>query len=181
MSRTRLKAQSQPLRAMRSVSSASGRFADIANPRFHVQPNAIRAQENKESDMKIKSRVKVDASVRGNDSKAGAGGMKVKSRIKAGDGDADLVMFNHNKAGVGGMKVKSRIKAGDADVIMLNHNKAGLGGMKVKSRIKAGDGDWITYNHNKAGLGGMKVKSRIKAGDGDADLIMFNHNKAVSE
>ena len=71
-----------------------------------------------------------------------------------------------------GVRIKSRVKAGEGgEKLASNHNQAAKG-LRIKSRVRAGSGADIHFtttvskassNHNQA-LRGLRVKSGLKAG-----------------
>jgi len=72
--------------------------------------------------------------------------MKIKTNVKAGG----IEGANHNQTVAGGLKVKTDVKAGDKDPWpdppstpppVQNHNQTMARGLKVKTGVKAGPGD----------------------------------------
>lgn len=98
--------------------------------------------------------------------------MKIKTNMKAGSNRPDTVCgLNHNQMMAGGLKVKSGVKAGDGGAepnrITANHNQTMVRGLKVKTNVKAGDNcpaSGCGLNHNQTMAQSLKVKTGLKAG-----------------
>jgi hypothetical protein len=100
--------------------------------------------------------------------------MKIRTKIKAGTKSTDQE-HNHNQTAARALKVKSGVKAGasNGDIVIgtaatsggtsPNHNQTMARGLKVKTNVKAG---FMQQQHNQAMARGLKVKTGVKVGEG---------------
>ena len=97
--------------------------------------------------------------------------MKIKTNVKAGASNGDVVIgstaksggiegANHNQTVARGLKVKTGVKAGGV-TLPPNHNQTVSRGLKVKTNVKAGG---MNMQHNQTMARGLKVKTGVKAG-----------------
>jgi hypothetical protein len=71
--------------------------------------------------------------------------MKIKTKVKAGASNGDIV-------------IGSTAKSGGTSP---NHNQTMARGLKVKTKVKAG---YMQAQHNQTAARGLKVKTNVKAG-----------------
>jgi len=112
--------------------------------------------------------------------------MKIKTNVKAGASNGDIIIGstatlppNHNQTIGRGLKVKTNVKAGVGDPSCpewgcgMNHNQTVAKGLKVMTDVKAGATNGTLHVGSGSTLmAGLKVKTGVKAGDDESPIII---------